>query len=267
MMNIPFRCAPAVTLRVWVALVGLAMASSSMTSADAAVTFNGTAAGNGAGQTNKATVTFALTISGTTTNLLVTLTNLGTYKPNDPPDILTGVFFTIPGDPTLSKVSGVLAAGSVGVEDGNTLTVPGGVVGGSWAYKAGLTGTPLSANEGIAAAGYNPLFGSGNLFPGALLTGDSGAPDGIGGGLTTLVDEGSQYNGGTSGRPYIKNSVVLTLGAVPASFALSGITNVSFAYGSAPDQTFPAVAVPEPGPMLLAGVGIVFVVALGRRRR
>ena len=82
-----------------------------------------------------------------------------------------------------------------------------------------------------------------------------------------MVDDGSQYNGGTSGRPYIKNSVVLTLGAVPASFALSGITNVSFAYGSAPDQTFPAVAVPEPAPMLLAGIGIVFVVMLGRRRR
>src|SRR6266851_6673091 len=121
MMNISFLRAPAITMRVWVAVFGLAMASSSMTSANAAVTFNGTAAGNGAGQTNAATVTFALSISGTTTDLIVTLTNLGTYKPNDPPDILTGVFFTIPGDPTLTKISGVLAAGSVGVENGNVL--------------------------------------------------------------------------------------------------------------------------------------------------
>jgi hypothetical protein len=230
------------------------------------VTYSGTAAGNDAGETNKATVTFTLSISGTATDLVVTLTNLGTYKPNDPPDILTGVFFTIPGDPTLTKISGVLATNSVGVENGSNLTVPGGVVGGSWAYKAGLTGTPASANEGIAAAGFG-LFGSGDLFPGAELPGDSGAPDGIGGGLTTAVDDGSQYNGGTSGRPYIKDSAVFTLGSVPASFALSALTNVSFAYGSTPDQTFAATLVPEPSAMLLAGLGIVFVVLLGRKRR
>jgi hypothetical protein len=269
MISIPFRCTAATTLRLWVAVIGLAVASSSMTSANAAVTFSGTAAGNGAGQTNSATVTFALSISGTTTDLIVTLTNLGTYKPNDPPDILTGVFFTIPGDPTLTKISALLAAGSVGVENGANLTVPGGVVGGSWAYVAGLTGTPGSANEGIAAAGFG-LFGSGNVFPGAMLPGDGSAPGGIGGGLTTLVDDGSQYNGGTSGRPYIKNSAVFTLASVPASFTLSDISAVSFAYGSAPDQTFsapPVVVVPEPGPIVLAGVGIVFVALLGRKRR
>ena len=45
-------------------------------------------------------------------------------------DILTAVFFSLTGDPTLTKVSALLNVGSVGVEDGS-LTVAGGVVGGS----------------------------------------------------------------------------------------------------------------------------------------
>jgi len=57
-------------------------------------------------------------------------------------------------------------------------------------------------------------------------------PGGVGGGLTTATDDGSQYNGGLSGRPFIKDSAVFTLGAVPGRFALVGITNVSFQYGT-----------------------------------
>src|SRR5258708_7356641 len=69
------------------------------TPAKSAVTFSGTGPGNNAGETNSASVTFSLSISGTATNLLVTLTNLATYKPNDPSDILTAVFFSLAGDP------------------------------------------------------------------------------------------------------------------------------------------------------------------------
>jgi len=82
------------------------------TPAKSAVTFTGTSPGNDAGETNSASVTFSLSVSGTTTNLLVTLANLAAYSPNDPPDILTAVFFSLAGDPTLTKVSGVLNAGS-----------------------------------------------------------------------------------------------------------------------------------------------------------
>jgi hypothetical protein len=51
--------------------------------------YTGTAPGNDAGETNSASVISNLFVSGTTTNLIVTLTNTALYKPNDPPDILT----------------------------------------------------------------------------------------------------------------------------------------------------------------------------------
>ncbi len=238
------------------------------TPARAAVTYTGSRPGNDAGETNKASVTFSLSLSGTTTNLLVTLTNLGTYKPNDPQDILTSVFFSLTGDPALKKISALLNAGSVGVKNGSTLTVPGGVVGGSWAYAAGLSGAPGGANEGISAAGFG-LFGSANLFPGAALPGDSSTPGGLGGGLTTVTDDGSKYKGGLTGRPFIKDSAVFTLGAVPASFTLSGISTVSFQYGTTlgTEPNLPGSLVPEPSSITLAVLGVVFMSLINRQRR
>jgi len=236
------------------------------TKAESAMTYIGSDPGNDTGQTNSASVTFDLSVSGTTTNLLVTLTNLATYEPNDPPDILTAVFFSLAGDPTLAKVSALLNVGSVGVEDGSTLTVPGGVVGGSWAYAAGLSAAPGGANEGIGAAGFSQ-FGPGDLFPGSALPGDSPTPGGVGGGLTTATDDGSKYNGGLSGRPFIKDSAVFTLGAVPANFTLSEISSVSFQYGTilGTDVNVPG-AIPEPGPAALTVVGILFLGLLNRNR-
>ncbi|HXI85181.1 MAG TPA: XDD4 family exosortase-dependent surface protein [Verrucomicrobiae bacterium] len=238
------------------------------TSAQSATTYIASSPGNDAGETNKASATFSLSLSGTTTNLLVSLTNLAKYKPNDPQDILTAVFFSLTGDPTLTKVSALLNAGSVGVKNGSTLTVPGGVVGGSWAYAAGLSGAPGGANEGISAAGFG-LFGSANLFPGAALPGDGSTPGGLGGGLTTATDDGSKYKGGLTGRPFIKDSAVFTLGAVPASFTLSGISGVSFQYGTTlgTEPNLPGILIPEPSAVMLAILGIVLLGLINRQRR
>src|SRR5258706_9619838 len=251
----------------WVAVLIAALAFVA-TPAKSAVTFTGTEPGNDAGETNSASVTFSLSISGTATNLLVTLTNLATYKPNDPSDILTAVFFSLAGDPTLTKVSATLNAGSVGVKNGSTLTVPGGVVGGSWAYRAGLSGAPGGANEGISSAGFTQ-FGRANLFPGASLPEDNSPPGGLGGGLTTATDDGSKYNGGLSGRPFIKDSVVFKLGAVPASLTLSGISNVSFQYGTmlGTEPNVPGILVPEPSSAALTFVGILLMSLLNHKRR
>jgi len=255
-----------VAMLMWAVILMAALAIVA-TPARAGMTYIASSPGNDAGETNKASATFTLSLSGTTTNLLVSLTNLATYKPNDPQDILTSVFFSLTGDPTLTKISALLNAGSVGVKNGSILTVPGGVVGGSWAYAADLSGAPGGANEGISSAGFG-LFSHANRFPGASLPGDSSTPGGLAGGLTTAMDDGSKYNGGLSGRPFIKDSVVFTLGAVPASFALSGISNVTFQYGTTlgTEPNLPGVLVPEPGAVTLAAVGIALLGLINCKR-
>src|SRR6267154_781168 len=72
----------------WVAAL-MATLAFVTTPARSEVTYTGTGPGNDAGETNSASVTFSLSVQGTTTNLLVTLTNTALYQPNDPPDILT----------------------------------------------------------------------------------------------------------------------------------------------------------------------------------
>src|SRR5262245_33527096 len=78
-------------------------------------------------------------------DLLVTLANTSTADPSVPADILTGVFFTIPGAPSLGRVSAVLTAGSSVIHGPATSTDPGNVVGGEWAYLGAISG-PGSSN-------------------------------------------------------------------------------------------------------------------------
>jgi hypothetical protein len=266
-MNVVSFCYnPAFPRQFWAAAALAAALSFSMTPANATITFSGSAAGNDLGETNSAIAAFALSVSGGATDLVITLTDTALYKPNDAPDILTSVFFTLAGDPTLTKISGVLSAGCCAVESGTNLTVCSGVIGGSWAYAAGLRGAPGGANEGISSAGYS-LFGPCNLFPGSKLPGDGNAPDGVGGGLTSCVDDGSKYNGSLCGRPFIKDSAAFTLGNVPTGVTLSGISNVSFGYGSLPDQVINAMPVPEPSTLILTGAGLLFLALFNRKRR
>jgi len=53
--------------------------------------FKATGPGNGSGQTNSATVSFAVANS----ELVVTLSNAALYDPNDDQDILTAIFFKV----------------------------------------------------------------------------------------------------------------------------------------------------------------------------
>jgi hypothetical protein len=191
------------------------------------------------------------------------------HKPTDPADILAALFFDIAGDPALTRGSAVLSAGSTVINiDGNPQPA-GGVVGGEWAYAGSLTRAPHGANQGIGAVGLN-LFGPNDLFPGPRLPDDNGnPPGGIAYGLTTAIDDGSQYNGGLLGTALIQNGVVFTLLDIPGSVQLNeiSISDVSVQYGTTLSGPNLILTIPEPNTVALTTAGVVLLGFLNRKRR
>jgi hypothetical protein len=201
-------------------------------------------------------------------NLQLTLTNTSTADVLVPVDVLTAVFFDIKGNPALTPVSAVLANGST-VFYGTT--DPGGVVGGEWAYKSGLSGAPGDANQGIGSSGFG-LFGPPDLFPGNNLQGPV-SPDGLQYGITSAGDDTTTGNSPVTGdNALIQNSVVFTLSGLPAGITSDDISNVWFQYGTAlSDPVFPGdphtSAVPESGALALMFACMVTGTCFIRRRR
>ena len=236
-------------------LLSLAMCGLGAAQSVSAVTFSA------ASGSRAASVSFNL-VGG---DLEVVLTNTSASDTLVPTDVLTAVFFDISGaDPTLSRTSAVLTAGSTVIYDS---APAGGVVGGEWAYASGLSGAPLGADYGISSSGFG-LFGPGDLFPGVDLE-PPASPDGVQYGLVTAGDLASTGNGGITGSGgLIKNSVTFTLGSVPTGFSVSQIGNVSFQYGTGLDEpNIPAIPEPETYAMLLAGLGLMGFVARRRSRK
>lgn len=196
------------------------------------------------------------------TDLVVTLTNTSNVDVLVQRNVLTAVFWDATG-PLLNlnpaAGSAVLGVGSSVLFGGSD---PGGVVGGEWAYAAGIGGqTPNGANYGISSAGFG-IFGAAN-FPGNDLDSPA-AVNGINYGITAAGDNPATGQMAVSGsNPLIKNQVVFTLPGVPAGFDPStAISNVGWQYGTALAPTDPFI--PEPGSALLLFVGAL--VAGGRMR-
>jgi hypothetical protein len=205
------------------------------------------------------------------TNLIVTLTNTSTEDVLVPVDVLTAVFFTLAGNPTLTSVSAVLKTGSSVLFDP---APAGGVVGGEWGYVDGLAGAPGGADEGISSSGYD-LFSSAT-FPGPNLDGPE-ALNGLQYGITSAGDNPTTGNAQVTdgGFPLIKNSVVFTLSGLLSGFdpsALNAITNVSFQYGTSltepnvPGGGLGGAPVPEPSSVLLLGSGLIGLLWWGKKR-
>lgn len=206
-----------------------------------------------------AEVTFDNSTAGT---LKVTLSNVG----GDvlvPADVLTGVFFDLAAGPSLTKVSALVAPGSVIVLD-----TAGTDVSGEWAYKTGLGGSS-PGNAGISSSGLG-LFGPGDRFStaGAANLAGPASPDGVQYGLFSANDlpgTGNTpvtVNDGDTG--FVKNSVVFNF-TTTGVFDLDRISNVSFQYGTdlsepnipgePPDEVPPPV--PEPSTLLMGAVAMV----------
>ncbi len=230
-------------------------------------TFVGSATNPTTGSALSASAAFLINGS----NLQITLSNTSAADVLAPTDVLTAVFFNLPGNPVLSRESVVLADGSA-VRFGGT--DPGNVVGGEWAYKAGLS--VHNGNQGVSSIGAG-LFGPGDRFPGNNLSGPA-SPDGLQYGLTSMGDNLAVGNAKVTGsQPLIQYSVLITLGNLPVGISESSITNVWFQYGTdlkeigfeghrEPPPAPPAPgAIPEPLTVLACAMSLVGLRVYKRR--
>jgi hypothetical protein len=209
-------------------------------------------------------------------NLQVVLTNTASADVMNPAQVLTALFFNVAGNPALSRLAAVLTAGSSVFYDADGQPA-GGVVGGEWAYKNGLSGAPGSVNAGISSSGLG-LFGAGDLFPGPGLQ-PPASPDGVQYGLLSAGDNTGSGNGGITGSGgLIKHSVTFTLGSLPGNFRLADISDVSFQYGTAlTEPNVPGTClrdcgpgthvVPEPSTWIMLVTGTLCLLGYGWSRR
>ena len=199
--------------------------------------------------------------------LQVTLTNTGTGDPANPGDILSGVLFNLAGNPTLSKDSAVLGAGSTVIHGPTPSTdpavgAPPNSVAGEWAYTNSLNSH--GANESIYSAGYFSGTARFPVSPGSAILGTNlQGPDSVNGiqyGITTAFDTLGNDNTGIAAG-LIQNQVVFTLDNFTGT--LADISNVSFQYGTALTETNIPGNVPDSGPtamllgLSLSGLGFV----------
>jgi hypothetical protein len=219
---------------------------------------------NEPGETLAASATFSIS----NLDLVVTLSNTGTFDPVNANDILTGIFFTLSGDLALTPESAQVEMGSSVV--GHRLPVGfTGDVGSQWAYRNHLVGATNGVNEGISSTSLK-WFGTKNLFSRRKIKG-FGSLGGISFGLTTTDDLPANDRGGLKNKGLIQNSVVFTFSGLPQDFALSDISNVIFQYGTnlkQPELISQAMAnnVAEPPTMALAAMGILGALAASRCR-
>jgi hypothetical protein len=200
--------------------------------------------------------------------LQVTLTNTATHDPSAPSQILTAIFFSLSGDPTLAKSGAFLASGS-NVKNVNPDPTN---LGTEWAYKSGLSVSGF--NQGISSTGLG-LFGGGDRFitcSSCDLQGPD-SPDGVQYGISTLNDTTGNDNGGLDDQQLVRNSVVFYLGGISSSFDPSlSITSVRFQYGTSLSEPHFVTGgnghtkVPYPSSLALLGFGVIGAVLVVRRR-
>lgn len=233
------------------------------------ITYTATGQGDATNKTLSASASFAVFDQ----KLIITLSNTATYDANDANDILTAIFFSITGNPTLSGTSAVLGPDTA-IKNRPGMSGPGMNVGGAWAYHDSPTGLPHDATEEISIANLKS-FGKGSRFSGLKLAPSGGAAFGV----TTDFDSLGNDKGSFKHQQLIENTVVFTMGGLPTNFTLADISDVSFQYGTDLKSADLDLAgtidggsngnstVPEPTTTMLVVAGLLGTFALARKPR
>ena len=233
----------------------------SVTSVEAAV-ISFTGSGTGAGGANlQAQADFDITGSTLTITLANTVANDNNSGGQDVPgNTLSGVFFNLTGNPTLTPVSATLPAGSSIIQT-SRCALAGACsttnVGGEFGYAKYASYPSPRGSQGIGSAGY--ITGNSANFGGVDLGNNHSQLDGIDFGIISL-DPSYNPNGDLSSRPLIKNSVIFVLTIPGPALTTADISSVAFQYGTAFSDTHAIVSgtqqvIPEPSTLLLLGSG------------
>jgi hypothetical protein len=207
----------------------------------------------------------------TANQLIITLINTSPFPTEIPSELLSGVFFDIDGDPTLTPVSVFLAGGSVVL---NGVSDPGGEVSGEWAYRGDIAGGYNGANYGLGVNAVD-AFGVGDLFTGTNLDGPA-SPNGMNYGLVSVGGLGPNVNLPMLSEPLVWNAVVITLNH-NGDLSCDDIYNVGFQYGTSAtqpfipgdpgDPPFPPTVIPEPASASLLLMGLAGLALRLRRKQ